>query len=106
MDSEELEKVKEELNEEIILSVTELDEAMYVSMISFAFPVQTLMSYITAKLSGSRFVLRTSAIIDLVIFVCCVTWFYKFEEYTYAENEGFGLSDPPHEYHVFMQAVI
>ena len=76
---EEIDFLKEELDQEIIKAVTELDETMYIAMIAFAFPVQTAVNFITSKLTGTRYVLRTASIIDFLIMACVLVWFGKFE---------------------------
>lgn len=73
----------------------ELDEAMVLAMVSFAFPFQILAQYIFAKLTNRKFELRTTQYFDLFIVVFVTVWFEKFEEYMFAENAGFGLEDPP-----------
>ena len=80
----------------------ELDEAMFVAMISFSFPFQLLMAYIYSRYACRNFVLRSTSYIDIAIFTCVVVWFEKYEEYLYDENNGFNLEDPPHKYHKFM----
>lgn len=42
----------------------------------------------------------------MAIFTCVALWFEKFEEYIHDSNEGFNLTDPPHEYHIFMQRLL
>lgn len=75
---------------------------MFVAMISFSFPAQILMAFIFSKYTESRFIMRASSYLDLAIFACVVVWFEKYEEYIHDKNEGFHLTDPPHEYHRFM----
>ena len=105
-EAELIEDVKAEFDHEIKLAVVELDEAMFVGMVSFAFPFQMIMSYIYSKLTDTRYVLRITAIFDLLITIFVAWWFVKFEEYTIADNEGFGLTVPPHPYHRFMQQLL
>ena len=79
---------------------------MIVVMVSFSFPFQLLISYIYAKLTNRNFVLRFTSIFDMFIVVLVSVWFEKFEEYSFAENRGMGLTDPPHGFHIFMQQML
>ena len=97
-----IDKTLHQLNHEIMLAVFELDEAMFVAMVSFSFPFQLAMAYIYSKYTNRNFVLRSTSIVDMAIFGCVVLWFEKYEEYIHDGNSGFGLSDPPHEFHIFM----
>ena len=90
-----IKELKAHFEHEIMLSVTELDEAMYIAMISFAFPVGILVRYIYAKLTGIRYVFWMTQLLDLLITTLVGIWFYRFEVYIHAENEGFGI-EPPH----------
>ena len=101
-ENEGLEEIKRHLAHEIELSVFELDESMFVAMISFSFPMQILMAFIFSKYTERRFIMRSSNYLDLAIFGCVVVWFEKYEEYIHDENAGFNLTDPPHEYHRLM----
>ena len=101
-----IEEVKAELAHEIDLSVWELEEVMIVGMISFSFPFQFLMSYIYSHFTGRNFKVRSTSIIDLIIVLCVGVWFEKFEEYIYADNDGFRLEENPTTYHKFMQALL
>ena len=94
--------MREHLAHEIDLAVFELDEAMVVAMVSFAFPFQVLMSYLYAQKTNRNFKFRTANIFDLTIFACVALWFEKYEVYIHDDNDGFKLSDPPTEYHRFM----
>ena len=76
---------------------------MFVAMVSFSFPFQLAMAYIYSRYTNRNFVLRSTSIVDMAIFGCVVLWFEKYEEYIHDGNAGFGLSDPPHEFHIFMQ---
>lgn len=97
-----IEQVKEHLAYEIELAVFELDEAMIIAMISFSFPFQFLMSYIYSVYTKRNMIVRTTTIVDMAIFAAVVVWFEKFEVYIHDDNSGFGLTDPPHIYHIFM----
>ena len=103
-----IKEIKDELNRAIIDSVQKLDEAMYLAMISFAFPIQIIVNYIYTRLTGSRYVLRTSSILDMLIFISVGVWFWRFEVYIHADNGGFSLNHPnsPHEYHKLMQHLL
>ena len=101
-----IEETKAHLDHEIELAELELDEAMLVAMVSFAFPMQFLMTYIYACYTGRVFVIRMTSFIDLGIFGLVLFWFVKYEEYLYADNDGFGLSEPHKKSHVFMQRLI
>lgn len=101
-----IEEVKEHLAHEIDLTVFELEEVMLVGMISFSFPFQFLMSYIYSRYTGRNFKVRSTSIVDLMIVACIIVWFEKFEEYIYAENDGFKLEENPTTYHMFMQAML
>lgn len=98
--------MKAHLAHEIELAVFELDEAMIVAMMSFSFPFQFLMSYIYSAYTNRNFHVRWTSIVDLVIFACVVVWFEKYEVYIHDDNEGFGLTDPPHKFHIFMQRML
>ena len=91
---------------EIELAVVELDEAMIVAMISFSFPFQFLMSYIYSNYTKRNFIVRWTSLVDMAIFACVVVWFEKYEVYIHDDNVGFGLTDPPHKYHIFMQRML
>ena len=101
-----IEATKEHLAYEIELAVFELDEAMVVAMVSFALPFQIMVSYFYARLTKRNFVFRATSYFDLIFFALVAVWFERYEIYIHAENKGFGLTDPPHEYHVFMQALL
>ena len=101
-----IEQVKAHLAYEIELAVLELDEAMYIAMISFSFPFQFLMAYIYAVYTKRNMIIRTTTFVDMAIFACVVVWFEKFEVYIHDDNMGFGLTDPPHRYHRFMQRMM
>ena len=101
-----IEETKAHLDHEIELAELELDEAMLVAMVSFSFPMQFLMTYIYARYTDRVFVVRMTSYIDLGIFGVVLFWFEKYEEYLYTENDGFGLSDPPKQSHLFMQRLI
>ena len=90
------------MDHEIELAEFELDEAMFVAMISFSFPLQFLMAYIYARYTDRVFVVRATSLVDLGIFFLVAFWFEKYEEYLLSENDGFGISKPPHRSHVFM----
>ena len=64
------------------------------------------MSYIYSIYTKRNFRIRFTSIIDLIIFACVFLWFEKFEVYIHDDNPGFGLTDPPHEYHRFMQRML
>ena len=38
--------------------------------------------------------------------ILVAVWFERYEIYIHADNKGFGLTDPPHEYHIFMQELL
>ena len=99
----EIEEIKDHFAYEIDLAVLELDEAMYVAMVSFAFPFQILIGYIFANMTNRNFILRFSQMFDIAVFICVLIWFEKFEEYLHADNTGFSLQDPPKWQAVFMQ---
>ena len=103
---ESIEDIQDHLIYEIEKAVLELDEAMYIAMVSFAFPLQILMAYIYSQYTDRNFSIRRTIYIDLAIFFCVLIWFEKFEEYMHDSNEGFGLEDPPHKYHIFMQRLL
>lgn len=42
----------------------------------------------------------------MALFACVLIWFEKYEEYIHEDNSGFNLTDPPHEYHRFMQRLL
>lgn len=94
------------MDHEIELAELELDEAMLVAMISFFFPLQLLMAYIYSGYTNRVFCAKTTSLVDLSIFGLVAFWFEKYEEYLYSENDGFGLSDPHKQSHVFMQRLI
>ena len=50
--------------------------------------------------------MRSSNYLDLAVFACVVVWFEKYEVYLHDDNAGFNLTDPPHEYHRFMQHLL
>ena len=64
------------------------------------------MAYIYAQYTNRNFVVRSTSILDIAIFTCVVIWFEKYEEYVHDYNDGFGLTDPPHEYHIFMKRLL
>ena len=64
------------------------------------------MAKIYANYTNRNFVMRSTSWLDLAIFTCVTIWFEKFEEYIHEDNEGFNLTDPPHEYHRFMQRLL
>ena len=99
----EIEETKAHLAYEISLSVLELDEAMYIAMVSFAFPFQLLFSFIYSKLTNRNFNVRSTTVIDMMNVTLVFVWFEKFEEYMHADNKGFGLLDVPLQEHKFMQ---
>ena len=102
----EISQTRDHLAYEIGLSVFELDEAMVVAMVSFAFPFQLLISYIFSKLTNRNFVLRATSIFDMMIFFLVAVWFEKFEEYEHADNKGFGLMEIPEKEHMFMHQIL
>ena len=65
-----------------------------------------MVSYFYARLTKRNFVFRATSYFDLVFFGLVGVWFERYEIYIHAENKGFGLTDPPHEFHVFMQALL
>jgi hypothetical protein len=103
---EDIEYHKKHLAHEIELAVFELDEAMFVAMISFSFPLQILMAYIFSLYTDRRFIMRSSSYLDLAVFTCVLIWFEQYEVYIHDDNAGFLLTDPPHEYHRFMQRLL
>lgn len=103
---EDIESTREHLAHEIELAVYELDDAMYIAMVSFSFPFQLLMAFIYAKYTNRNFIVRSSSLIDLAITSCVFIWFEKFEVYINDDNDGFKLTEPPHEYHRFMQRLL
>ena len=64
------------------------------------------MAYIYARYTDRVFVVRATSLVDLGIFFLVAFWFEKYEEYLLSENDGFGISKPPHRSHVFMQRLI
>ena len=98
-----IEYTKNHLDVTIRRAVLELDETMIIAMVSFSFPFQFLVSYVYSRLTNRNFVLRFTTIFDLGITALVIVWFIKFEQYIFAENRGMGISDPPHEHHIFMQ---
>ena len=89
VETEDIAQTKAHLAYEIELAVFELDEAMFVAMISFSFPAQLVMAIIYASYTNRNFVMRSTSWLDLGIFTCVVVWFEKYEEYLHASNDGF-----------------
>ena len=79
---------------------------MIVAMVSFALPFQLLISFVFSRFTNRNYVLRATSFLDIVFFILVVVWFYKYEVYIHSENKGFGLSDPPHNHHIFMQQLL
>ena len=50
--------------------------------------------------------MRSSAYLDLAVFTCVLIWFEQYEVYIHDDNFGFNLTNPPHEYHRFMQRLL
>lgn len=91
MTAAENEEYKHELLADITHAVHFLDDAMYVAMISFTFPVYILTSALYAKLTNRVFVFKTSNAYDLFICSLVGVWFWRFEYYVHHPNEGYGL---------------
>ena len=64
------------------------------------------MAYIFALYTDRRFIMRSSSYLDLTLFACVVVWFEQYEVMIHADNNGFMLTDPPHEYHRFMYLLL
>ena len=64
------------------------------------------MAWIFSKYSDRRFIMRSLSYLDLALFACVLIWFEQYEVYIHDENAGFYLSEPPHEYHRFMQRLL
>ena len=100
-----LESLRTDMAHEIDLAVTELDNGMYVAMISFSFPLQIISQCIYAKLTKRVYRFRMLNAIDLIIFILVCVWFERFEVYMHTDNDGFSLEDPPTLYQKFMKSV-
>ena len=105
-EQEDIDKTKAHLDYEIKKAVLELNEAMIVAMVSFALPFQLFINYVFARLTNRKYIFRATASLDLLFFILVTVWFYRYEVYIHANNKGFGLSDPPHEHHIFMQQLL
>lgn len=90
------------MDHEIELTVLTLNKAMIIACMSFALPLQIIMTYIYTKYTDRNLTLRTSYIIDIGIFICVAIWFEKYQEYNAADGDGFGLSDPPKQDHIWI----
>ena len=64
--------------------------------------IQILMAYVFSRYTERRFIMRSSSYLDLAVFTCVVIWFEQYEVYIHDDNAGFSLTNPPHEYHIFM----
>jgi len=76
-------------------AAVEIQDAMYVSLISFAFPVRIFMTYFFAQLTTRSFrILTIGTIMDISLFTCVTIWLIKYEEYGQSDtgnpDESFG----------------
>ena len=81
LSQEKLDEVFAHFAIEVDKTVTELDDAMFIALVSFSFPFQMLAQYLYSKNTKRNFNFRSILFFDLGVFICVLLWFEKFEVY-------------------------
>lgn len=101
---DEIHHEEEIVHEEMHTAAIDLEEAMFVSMVSFSFPVRMLVLRLYAKYTERHIAFSLDEFVDLGLAACVGLWFGKFIEYSFYGEADETIATTPEE--IFMYNVI
>ena len=87
-------------------TVTDLDEAMAILVLSFALILKFLASIIYCQLTRRKFYIMPVHIIDGLIALVVSLFVYQYNKYDKGKNVGFSLTSPPKREFMMFQTMI
>jgi len=66
---------------------------MDVGLIGFTLPLQAFLSFIYCSLTKRKMNFAYTYLLDFIIMICMIVWFYMYDYYLSAKNDGWGLQE-------------
>lgn len=102
--AEEIHHEEEIVHEEMHTAAIDLEEAMFVAMVSFSFPIRMMVLRLYARYTERIIAFTLDEFVDLVLTICVIVWFERFVEYSLFRTADETIATTPEE--IFMYNVI
>ena len=86
------------------VAAIDLEEAMFVAMVSFSFPIRMLVLRLYARLTERYIAFSVDEFLDLILAFSVGLWFERFVEYSLFREAPDAIATTPEE--IFMYNVI
>ena len=95
---------EEIIHHEMHVAAIDLEEAMFVAMVSFSFPIRMIVLRLYARYTERYIAFSVDEFVDLILAVSVGVWFERFVEYSLFREVDAALATTPEE--IFMYNVI